>query len=147
MSLNKVIIMGSIGKDIELRHTQSGISVCTFDVAVERDFKNADGSKETDWLTCVAWRNTAEFISKFFSKGRRIVVEGSLQNRKWQDKNGQNRVSAEIQVTNAYFADSVKSHGNDNSTAPTRQETSESASYESSGGFSEIEYDGTLPFD
>lgn len=146
MSLNKVIIMGSIGKDIELRHTQSGTSVCTFDVAVERDFKNADGSKETDWLTCVAWRNTAEFISKYFSKGRRIVVEGSLQNRKWQDKNGQNRVSAEIQVANAYFADSVKSHGNDNSTAPTRQETSESASYESSGGFVEIEDDGQLPF-
>lgn len=105
--LNKIVIMGRIGREIEKKTTQSGVSVANFVVAVDRDFKNGD-EKVTDWIECVAWRNTADFISKYFGKGRMIVVEGQLQSRKWQDKDGNNRVSWEVQAQNVYFADSKR---------------------------------------
>lgn len=106
--LNKVILMGRFAADPELRHTQSGTPVCSFRLAVERDFKDKDGSRQTDWLDCVAWKGTAEFISRYFSKGRLVVVEGSLQTRSWTDKEGNKRVSVEAIVSSAYFADSKK---------------------------------------
>lgn len=105
--LNRIIIMGRLTKDPELRKTQSGVSVVSFTVAVDRDFKNGD-EKVTDFIDCTAWRGTADFISKFFTKGRAIVVDGSLNSRKWQDKDGNNRVSWEIQAQNVYFADSKR---------------------------------------
>ena len=85
--LNQIIIMGRLTRDPELRRTQSGTAVCSFSVAVDRDFKSQSGEKETDFIDVVAWRQTGEFVSKYFTKGRMIVVSGSLQSRKWQDRN------------------------------------------------------------
>jgi single-strand DNA-binding protein len=104
--LNKIFIMGRLTRDPELRYTESGNAVVNFSLACERDFKEKDGSRATDFVECIAWRNTAEFVSKRFSKGRMAVVEGRLQMRDWKDKNGNNRRAAEIQVDNIYFGDS-----------------------------------------
>ena len=111
MSLNRIIIMGRMTKDPELRHTQSGVAVTSFTLAVDRDFKGPNGEKETDFIDVVAWRNTAEFASKYFSKGRMAVVEGRLQMRDWKDKDGNNRRSAEVYADSIYFADSKKDGG------------------------------------
>ena len=106
--LNQIIIMGRLTRDPELRRTQSGTAVCSFSVAVDRDFKSQSGEKETDFIDVVAWRQTGEFVSKYFTKGRMIVVSGSLQSRKWQDRNGQNRISWEVIADNVYFGDSKR---------------------------------------
>lgn len=105
--LNHIVIMGRMVRDPELRTTQSGTNVCSFTLACDRDFKAKDsGEKETDFIDCVAWRSTAEFVSKYFTKGRMMAVEGRLQLRDWVDKEKNKRRSAEIQVSSAYFADS-----------------------------------------
>lgn len=105
--LNHITIMGRLVRDPELRKTQSGVSVVSFTVAVDRDFKNGD-EKVTDYIDCTAWRGQADFISKYFTKGRAIVVDGSLNSRKWTDKDGNNRVSWEVQAQSVYFADSKR---------------------------------------
>lgn len=97
--LNHITLMGRIGTDIELRKTGSGVSVASFTMAVDRDFKSGGGEKETDWVDCVAWRQTGEFIDKYFAKGRMIVVSGRLQIRNWQDKEGNKRKTAEVVET------------------------------------------------
>ena len=103
--LNHIVIMGRLGRDPELRRTQSGVAVATFNVAVDRDFKDkATGQRATDWITCVAWRSTAEFVEKYFAKGSQVLVAGRLQMRDWTDKDGNKRVSAEVQAENVYFA-------------------------------------------
>lgn len=105
--LNHIVIMGRLTKDPELRTTQSGVSVTSFTLAVDRDFKNKDsGEKSTDFIDVVAWRQTAEFVCKYFSKGRMAVAEGRLQIRDWKDRDGNNRRSAEIVADNVYFGDS-----------------------------------------
>lgn len=104
--LNKVFIMGRLTKNPELRRTNSGTAVTSFTLAVDRDFKNADGTKETDFIDVVAWRGTAEFTAKYFTKGRMAVVEGRLQMREWQDKDGNKRRNAEVIADNVYFGDS-----------------------------------------
>ncbi|MBE6069765.1 MAG: single-stranded DNA-binding protein [Clostridium lundense] len=105
--LNHIVIMGRLTSAPELHHTQSGVAVTTITVAVNRDYQSRDSQeKQTDFIDVVAWRSTAEFVSKYFTKGKMIVVEGSLQSRKWQDKNGQNRVSWEVQADNVYFGES-----------------------------------------
>lgn len=106
--LNKIFIMGRLTRDPELRRTNNGTAVASFALAVDRDFKNADGTKETDFIDVVAWRGTAEFASRYFTKGRMAVVEGRLQMRDWQDKNGNNRRSAEVVADTMYFGDSRK---------------------------------------
>ena len=107
--LNKIIIMGRLTKDPELRHTQSGVAVASFTLAVERDFKDKQtGQKTTDFIDVVAWRKTGEFVSQYFAKGRMAVVEGQLQNRHWTDKDGNKRTSAEVIADNVYFADSKR---------------------------------------
>ena len=106
--LNKIFIMGRLTRDPELRRTQNGTAVASFSLAVDRDFKNADGTKETDFIDVVAGRGTAEFASRYFTKGRMAVVEGRLQMRDWQDKNGNNRRSAEVVADTMYFGDSRK---------------------------------------
>lgn len=106
--LNKIFIMGRLTRDPELRRTQNGTAVTSFTLAVDRDFKNADGAKDTDFIDVVAWRNTAEFVSKYFSKGRMAVVEGRLQLRDWTDKDGNKRRNAEVLADNIYFGDSKK---------------------------------------
>ena len=111
--LNHIDIMGRICNDIELRRTGNGVAVASFTVAVDRDFKNG-GEKETDFIECVAWRQTGEFIQKHFSKGRMIVVSGRLQIRSWNDKDGNKRKTAELVVDNAYFGDSKNTAPADN---------------------------------
>ena len=146
--LNHITIMGRLVKDPELRRTQSGVAVCSFTVAVDRDFQSREAAeKQTDFIDVVAWRQTAEFVSKYFTKGRMIVVDGSLQSRKWQDKTGQNRVSWEVLANNIYFGDSKRDgmSGGDYS-APASAAPADSYSAPSSGSFAEIEEDGELPF-
>lgn len=104
--LNKIFVMGRLTRDPELRRTNSGTAVTSFTLAVDRDFKNADGTKETDFIDVVAWRGTAEFTAKYFTKGRMAVVEGRLQMREWQDKDGHKRRNAEVIADNVYFGDS-----------------------------------------
>ena len=108
--LNHIVIMGRLTRDPELRRTGSGIAVTSFTVAVDRDFGPKDGGeRETDFIDCVAWRNTGEFVSKYFTKGRMAVVSGRLQIRGWTDKDGNKRRSAEIVADNVYFGDSKRS--------------------------------------
>ena len=110
--LNHITVMGRLARDPELRHTQSGTPVASFRLAVDRDFKDKDtGERATDWIDCVAWRSTGEFVSKYFTKGRVAVVEGRLQIRNWTDKDGNKRSSAEIVVSNVYFGDAKKTDG------------------------------------
>ena len=105
--LNHITIMGRLVRDPELRRTGSGIAVASFTVAVDRDFGGRDGGeKETDFIDCVAWRQTGEFVSKYFTKGRMIVVSGRLQIRSWNDKDGNKRRTAEVVADNCYFGDS-----------------------------------------
>lgn len=112
--LNKIIIMGRLTRDPELRRTGSGTAVTSFSLACDRDFKSHSGDKETDFIEVVAWKNTAEFVSKYFSKGRMAVVDGRLQIRDWTDKAGNKRTTAEVVAENVYFADSKRSESNDN---------------------------------
>lgn len=107
--LNRIILMGRLARDPELRHTQTGTSVASFRLAVDRDFKDrTTGEKATDWIDVVAWRQTAEFVSRYFTKGRLAVVEGRLQMRDWTDKDGNKRTSAEVVADNVYFGDSKR---------------------------------------
>ena len=107
--LNHITIMGRLTRDPELRRTGSGTAVASFTVAVDRDFGGRDGGeKETDFIDCVAWRQTGEFVSKYFTKGRMIVVSGRLQIRSWTDKDGNKRRTAEIVADNVYFGDSKR---------------------------------------
>ena len=123
MALNHIDIMGRIVRDIELRHTGSGTPCANFTIAVDRDFgKNENGEKETDFIDIVAWRNTAEFVSKYFSKGRMAVVSGRLQIRSWTDKDGNKRRTAEVVADQVYFGDSKKDANDDGytQTAPVQ---------------------------
>ena len=109
MSLNRVVIMGRLTRDPELRRTQTGTAVTSFSLAVDRDFKSREsGEKATDFIDVVAWRQTAEFVCQYFTKGRMAVVEGRLQIRDWKDKDGNNRRSAEVVADNIYFGDSKR---------------------------------------
>jgi len=108
--LNHITIMGRLTRDPELRRTGSGIAVASFTVAVDRDFGGRDGGeKETDFIDCVAWRSTGEFVSKYFTKGSMIVVSGRLQIRSWTDKDGNKRRTAEVVADNVYFGESKRS--------------------------------------
>ena len=149
--LNKIIIMGRLGKDPELRHTQSGTPVASFSLAVDRDFKDkGTGERGTDWIDVVAWRQTGEFVSRYFTKGRVAVVEGRLQIRDWTDREGNKRRSAEVVADNVYFGDSKK----DGDGGYQQGGYPQGGSYQQSGyppqdynGFQEAEEDdGDLPF-
>ena len=109
--LNHIVIMGRLTRDPELRRTGTGIAVASFTVAVDRDFSGRDGGeKETDFIDCVAWRQTGEFVSKYFTKGSMIVVSGRLQIRSWTDKDGNKRRTAEVVADNVYFGESRRSN-------------------------------------
>ena len=149
--LNKIIIMGRLTRDPELRRTGSGTAVTSFSLAVDRDFKSQNGEKETDFIDVVAWRSTAEFVSKYFTKGRMAVVEGRLQIRDWTDRDGGKRRSAEVIADNVYFGDSKREGGSDYSPAPAYGTPAPSRGYAAPAGgqsdFAEIgEEDGELPF-
>lgn len=142
MSLNHITIMGRLTRDPELRRTGSGTAVTSFTLAVDRDFKSQDGSKETDFIDVVAWRGTAEFASKYFTKGRMAVVDGRLQIRDWTDKDGGKRRSAEVIAENVYFGDSKNGSGGNTGYGAQR-----SATTAPGNDFAEIgEEDGELPF-
>ena len=112
--LNHIVMMGRLTRDPELRQIGSGTSVASFTIAVDRDRKTAEGEKETDFIDIVAWRHTAEFVSKFFTKGKLAVVSGRLQIRSWTDKDGNKRRTAEIVADNVYFGDSKKDTADSN---------------------------------
>ena len=158
--LNHITIMGRLTRDVELRSTQSGTSVASFTVAVDRDFGGRDGGeRQTDFIDCVAWRQTGEFVSKYFHKGSMIVVSGRLQSRKWQDRDGNNRTSWEIVADNVYFGESRRDSesngsygGYDNSSRSSYESNrggygSQPSSAPAPSAFSELDDgDGELPF-
>ena len=126
--LNHITIMGRLTRDPELRYTQSQTPVASFTLAVDRDFGSRDGGeKQTDFIDCVAWRQTAEFVSKYFTKGSMAVVSGRLQIRDWTDRDGGKRRSAEVVVDNMYFGESRRRDGDSGD--------SRSSSYSSYGNF------------
>ena len=135
--LNRIIIMGRLGNDPEIRRTQTGTPVASFRLAVDRDFEDkSTGKRATDWIDVVAWRSTAEFVSRYFTKGRIAVVEGRLQMRDWTDKNGNKRTSAEVLAENVYFGDSKRDGASKGEYGPADLDQ-----------FSELsEDDGDLPF-
>ena len=106
--LNKGILMGRLTRDPELRHTQSGTAVCSFTLAIDRDRKDANGEKQTDFIDCVAWNKQAEFVSQWFSKGAMAIVVGRIQSRKWQDQNGNNRTAIELNCEEVSFGETKK---------------------------------------
>lgn len=161
--LNRVIVMGRLTKDPELRRTQSGHAVASFSIACDRDY-SGDGGKETDFLDIVAWRSTAEFVRKYFTKGRMAVISGRLQIRSWTDKDGNGRRSAEIVADSIYFGDS-KPGGQSGSADPAQltEYSAQSTAYPAQSGgtgysamptgvtveppmYPEIENDDALPF-
>ncbi len=149
--LNHIVLMGRLTRDPELRYTQSQLPVVSFTLAVDRDFSGKDGGeKQTDFIDCVAWRSTAEFVSKYFSKGRMAVASGRLQLRDWTDRDGNKRRSAEVVADNIYFGDSRRD-GADRGDSFGGGYNPPSGGYTAPVGgqsdFSEIdEEDGELPF-
>ena len=148
--LNHIIVMGRLVRDPELRRTGSGVAVTSFTVAVDRDFgKNENGEKETDFIDCVAWRQTGEFVSKYFAKGRMAVVSGRLQIRPWTDKEGNKRRTAEIVADNVYFGDSKRDDGGNSFAAPAGSygEYSAPAAPSAASDFTMLDDDdASLPF-
>lgn len=149
--LNVAVIMGRLVADPELRHTPNDIAVTTFTLAVDRGYVKAGAEKQTDFIDVVAWRNTAEFVCKYFQKGRMMAVHGSIQTRTYTDKEGNKRKAFEIVATDVNFADSKRdsSSGNDFAPQPSTLAFSEPASAYSSGSnedFEEIQGDDDLPF-
>lgn len=164
--LNRIILMGRLVADPDLRQTPNGISVATFSLAVDRNYQSKNSNeRQTDFINCVAWRQTGEFISRYFSKGRMIAVEGSLQTRRYEDKTGAKRTAYEVIVDQAYFADSKSSSSQGGSTfsepsfggnsMPSQQsaprfeepQRGQSLSVGNFGGFEELDTDdGDLPF-
>lgn len=145
--LNTITIMGRFTHDPELRRTSSGVPVATFTIACERDFGN-DGQKETDFIDVTAWRKTAEFVSKYFTKGRMAIVSGRLQIRGWTDKDGHKRKSAEIVAENVYFGDSKTTETADRSYVGGGRRANDSEMEQiQDSGFAPIESDDPqLPF-
>ena len=160
--LNHIVVMGRLTRDPELRYTQSQTPVASFTVAVDRDFANRDnGERQTDFIDCVAWRQTAEFVNKYFQKGSMAVVSGRLQIRDWTDREGGKRRSAEIVVDNMYFGESKRRDGESRDGGSSYGSSYSNSSYGNSYGgydsgrasapapsaFAELDDgDGELPF-
>lgn len=135
--LNKIVLMGRLTRDPELRRTDSGIAVASFSLACDRDYSGKGGAeKQTDFVDIVAWRHTAEFVSKYFAKGRMAVVSGRLQMRDWTDKDGNKRRSAEIVADNVYFGDSKRDSGESSGYSPAGGGFSAPSGGSSYGGYS-----------
>ena len=155
--MNHIIIMGRLTRDPEKRQTPSGVAVTSFTLAVDRGFAPKDGGeRQTDFIDVVAWRNTAEFVSKYFTKGQMAAVSGRLQIREWTDKDEKKRKSAEVVADNVYFTESKKSReASGNNRTPSRDEYNNGNSYNGNGfsspvggsDFEELDMDdGDLPF-
>lgn len=142
--LNKVVLQGRFAGDPELRHTQNGVAVATFRLAVTRDFKEKDGERKADFISVVCWRGTAEFVSRFFQKGSLAVVEGRLQVRDYTDRDGNKRFITEVIADNVYFSESRK---RDDTEQTYQNDGGPEQTYPASGEqFGEIPDDGDLPF-
>ena len=132
--LNHIVIMGRLTRDPELRHTQSGTPVASFTVAVDRDYSGqTGGEKQTDFIDCVAWRQTAEFVSKYFRKGNMAVASGRLQSRKWQDRDGNNRTNWEVNADSFYFGEGKKDNASQQSSG--YQQPAPYGSYQQPAGY------------
>lgn len=137
--LNRVTIAGRMARDPELRHTNTGTAVTSFTLAVDRDFKDQSGERLTDWIDCVAWKGTAEFVARYFQKGTLSIVDGRLQVRDWTDNNGNKRRSVEVIADNVYFGD--RKRDVDQSCAQQAENIAQDSEQ-----FAEIDSDGPLPF-
>ena len=148
--MNSICLMGRLTGDPELKTTQSGVSVTSFSVAVDRAYRSKDQERQTDFINCVAWRNTAEFISRFFHKGQRIALQGSLQSRKYTANDGSQRTVYEVVVDNAFFCESKGGNAAGapgyESQVPQYSEAKPAFSTANSGDFEEILTDEDLPF-
>ena len=144
MALNRVFLQGRIGTSLELKQTQTGVSVLSFRLAVDRDFKDKNsGERVTDWIDVTAWRGTADFISRYFSKGRSIIIDGHLQTREWEDKDGNKRRVTEVIAESVYFGDSKRSED----TASDRNAPENAIPPTPASDFTELpDEDGELPF-
>jgi len=146
--MNRIVLMGRLTRDPELRRTPNGVSVASFALAVDRQYKAENGERDVDYIDCVAWRNTADFVAKYFSKGMKMAVEGRLQIRNWTDKDNNKRRSAEVIVDQSYFCEKRSNNGSysdayGNAPPPTQQ----SAYYEPQNEYQELEMDDDdLPF-
>lgn len=153
--INKAILVGRLTADPELRTTQSGVSVCSFSVAVDRRFSGG-GERQTDFINCVAWRQSAEFISKYFGKGKLIGIEGSIQTRNYEDRQGNKRTAVEVVVDNASFIGSKAESGGSagggyggyDAPMPSAPPSAPAVAYQSGSveDFQEITSDEDLPF-
>lgn len=141
--MNRWCGIGRLTKDPELKSTQNGISVCSFTLAVDRRFKNGDGEREADFIQIVAWRQTAEFIAKYFFKGLRVAVQGSIQTRNYEDKDGKRVYVTEVVADSVYFADSKQEHSQQKHYSSTTQSQPDVQH----GFFDEPDDDTALPFD
>ena len=148
--MNAICLMGRLTGDPELKTTQSGVSVTSFSVAVDRAYRSKDQERQTDFINCVAWRNTAEFISRFFHKGQRIALQGSLQSRKYTANDGSQRTVYEVVVDNAFFCESKGGNAGGapsyDSKIPVYSEAKPAFSTANSGDFEDILTDEDLPF-
>lgn len=135
--LNKAILMGRLTRDPELRHTQSNTAVCSFTLAIDRDRKDQNGERQTDFIDCTAWGKTAEFVAKWFNKGTMAIAVGRIQSRKWQDQNGNNRTAIEVNCDDVSFGETKKAREANGNKAPDA---------EPEGDFYGAEYDGDCLF-
>lgn len=135
-NMNKAILMGNMTRDPEMRTTQSQVPVCTFTLAVERRFKDSSGQRQADFINCVAWRQQAEFVTKYFHKGSRMVVIGAIQTRTYNDKDGNKRYATEVVVDEIHFGEKKAASGGDHQSAPSND-----------GFYPDPGEDTSLPFD
>lgn len=131
--MNKVILMGRLTRDPELRTTSSNVSVCSFTLAVDRRFKNANGERQADFISCTAWRQTAEFVSRYFRQGSRLALVGSIQTSSWEDNDGKRQYRTDVVADEVYFADSKRSEGNSSYQSSYGDSDSHRGSYNASG--------------
>ena len=141
--INHVVLMGRITQDLQIKYTQNGYHVLSFNVAVDKSYKQGE-DRQADFITCVAWRNNAEFISKYFNKGSMIVVVGSLQTRTYEDKNGNKRKATEVVVNQSYFGESKRDSAQQ--AQPAVQEPSVSYSSAAASDFAVADDESDLPF-
>lgn len=149
--LNNVVLMGRLTADPELRHTPNDISVTSFTLAVNRSYIKAGGERQTDFIDIVAWRQTAEFVCRYFRKGQLVAVQGAIQTRTYQDKQGNNRKAFEIVADNVYFAEPKRDYSNnqnqtDNYDNQRQEEPSPAFNNGSADDFTEVTSDDDLPF-
>lgn len=138
--LNMVALQGRLTHDLEIKTTPSGVSVCAFSIAVDRDYKSADGEKQTDFINCVAWRGTAEFLCKYFQKGQMLTLKGQVQTRRYTDKDGNNRTAFEILAESVNFCGSKE-------TASQNQNTFQTANLKPSAPVQSMAFDSGVSFD